>query len=114
MQPEQERTGVSGGSEDANSKQLLPLGALDLGQRCPHYCPEHCPQARSADSDRLGAPLSIREVARLIGCSVWTVRHRFLPHGLPHFRVANSGKLVFFRNQVTLWILEKQQPKGGV
>jgi hypothetical protein len=65
-------------------------------------------------SDDLGLPLTIGEVARLIGCSVWTVRQRCLPSGLPHFRLGRTGKLVFYRNQVVHWILENQkQQKGG-
>jgi hypothetical protein len=57
----------------------------------------------------LGEPLSILEVARLIGCSTWTVRNRYLPQGLPHFRSGPTGKLVFYRNQVVRWILQQQK-----
>ena len=70
--------------------------------------PQHYPRVE----DALGEPLSIREVARVIGCSAWTVRHRHLPQGLPHFRSGPSGKLVFFHKQVVRWILQQQQ-KGG-
>jgi hypothetical protein len=63
------------------------------------------------DRDALGMPLSIREVARLIGCSPWTVRQRHLPQGLPCFRSGQAGKLIFYRNQVVAWILRQQ--KGG-
>lgn len=56
----------------------------------------------------LGQPLSIREVALLLGCSAWTVRQRHLLNGLPHFRSGPSGKLVFFRHQVVAWILAQQ------
>jgi hypothetical protein len=70
--------------------------------------PQHYPQAREA----LGEPLSIAQVARVIGCSAWTVRHRYLPQGLPHLRSGPMGKLVFYRNQVIQWILQ-QQRKGG-
>jgi hypothetical protein len=76
-----------------------------LGQSYPqHYSQVH---------DTLGDPLSIREVARVIGCSAWTVRHRHLPQGLPHFRSGPMGKLVFYRNQIVQWILQ-QQKKGGI
>ena len=61
----------------------------------------------------LGEPLSIAEVAALLGCSVWTVRQKYLPKGLPHLRASATGKLVFFRKQVTAWIFE-QQRKGGL
>lgn len=60
----------------------------------------------------LGAPLSIREVAKLIGCSAWTVRQRYLPKGLPHLRSGSQGKLIFYRDQVVRWIVN-QQTKGG-
>ena len=64
-------------------------------------------------ADALGDPLSIEEAARLIGCSVWTVRQRYVPAGLPHFRLSRTGKLVFYRNQIVRWVLEKQRQKGG-
>ena len=70
----------------------------------PHYPPV---------PELLGPPLSIREVAELLGCSDWTVRHGHLPQGLPYFRSGPGGKLVFFRNQVIQWILQ-QQRKGGI
>ena len=59
-------------------------------------------------------PGQILEVARLLGCSDWTVRHRYLPQGLPHLRPGGpGGKIVFFRNQVIAWILQQQKQKGG-
>ena len=58
--------------------------------------------------DALGEPLSIRQVAELIGCSVWTVRQRLMPSGLPYFRIGTAGKLTFYRNQVVRWVLNKQ------
>jgi len=60
----------------------------------------------------LGSPLSIREVAQLIGCSPWTVRQTLIPRGLPHFRFKASGRLTFYQAQVIRWI-ENQQQKGG-
>ena len=60
-----------------------------------------------------GEPLDIREVARLIGCSPWTIRNRHLPAGLPHFRTGPTGKLIFYRDQVIGWVRERQQQKGG-
>lgn len=61
----------------------------------------------------LGKPLGIREIAELIGCSPWTVRQRHLPQGLPHFRSGSSGKLIFYRDQVIRWILERQKEEQG-
>jgi hypothetical protein len=61
----------------------------------------------------LGEPLSIREVAKLIGCSTWLVRRRHIPAGLPCFRLSGSrGRITFYRKQVVAWILVHQQ--GGI
>ena len=74
----------------------------DPGQSCPQYCP-------GAGSDPLGPPISIREVAQLLGCSAWTVRNKYLFQGLPYLRSGSQGKLIFYRNQIVRWILERQQ-----
>jgi len=95
---------MSGFEDGAKSADSLRFPHDPLGQNYP----QHYPQVREA----LGEPLTIREVAQVIGCSAWTVRHRYLPQGLPHFRSGPMGKLVFYRNQVVLWILQ-QQRKGG-
>lgn len=64
--------------------------------------------------DQLGEPMDVKQVARLIGCSDWTVRQKHLQQGLPCFRSGPSGRLTFYRNQVVAWILEKQkEQKGG-
>ena len=62
----------------------------------------------STAPDILGEPLAIKDVARLIGVSVWTVRQRYLPSGLPYFRIGKTGKITFYRNQVVQWIIENQ------
>jgi hypothetical protein len=49
----------------------------------------------------------------LLGCSVWTVRQRYLREGLPHIRASARGRFIFFREQVIDWILERQKRKGG-
>lgn len=95
---------ISGFENDAKPAETFTFPAVSLGQ---HY-PQHYPQA----NDALGEPLGIHEVARVIGCSTWTVRHRYLSQGLPHLRSGPMGKLVFYRNQVIHWILQ-QQKKGG-
>jgi hypothetical protein len=91
---------------------LLELGPERLGQPCP----QGYPHPENSESDRLseplGQPLSIGEVAELVGCSAWTVRQRYLPAGLPHLRLRPNGKLIFYRNQVISWLLTEQQ-KGG-
>lgn len=71
--------------------------------------PQHYPQSL----DALGEPLTIREVAGLLGCSPWTVRHSYLPKGLPHLRSGPLGKLIFYKNQVVQWVLQRQK-KGGM
>ena len=94
--------------ERGNAMQTKGISVSRPGQSDPQRyprSPEYC-------SEPLGAPLSIREVALLIGCSVWTVRQRYLPQGLPHLRSGRHGKLMFFHDQVVRWILERQQ-KGG-
>jgi hypothetical protein len=63
-------------------------------------------------ADLLGEPIGIHEAARLIGCSAWTVRQRYVPRGLPHMRSRPNGKLIFYRNQIVHWLLV-QQEKGG-
>lgn len=63
--------------------------------------------------DELGEPLGIAAVAGLIGCSPWTVRHGLIPQGLPCFRSAASGRLIFYRQQVVRWILRQQRRQGG-
>jgi len=70
--------------------------------------PEALPEAQD---EPLGEPLAIGEVARLIGCSVWTVRQQCLRQGLPHFRASRSGRLIFYRNQVVRWLIEKQHER---
>ena len=67
--------------------------------------------AAPSSENRLGRPLNMKEVAALIGCSPWTVRQKLLPQGLPYFRSAASGKLIFYSDQVIRWIERKQ--KGG-
>jgi phage terminase Nu1 subunit (DNA packaging protein) len=95
---------MSGFARSATSAEIQRLPPMDPGQ---HY-PERNPQ----EPDPLGEPIPIREVAHMLGVSPWTVRQRYLPQGLPHFRSGPQGKLVFFRQQVIHWILERQQ-KGG-
>jgi len=87
-----------------------------LGQQCPTHCPPQPaapggqPTPSGADS-RLGQALDIGQVARLVGCSPWSIRNTWIPRGLPHFRSGASSKLIFYTDQVVSWI-ERQQ-KGG-
>jgi len=99
---------VSGFAERGNALQIQGFPPVGYGQNYP----QHYPQVIEYGNEPLGAPLSIREVAQLIGCSVWTVRQSYLPQGLPHLRSGPRSKLIFFRDQVIRWILQHQQ-KGG-
>jgi hypothetical protein len=99
------RETLSGFGESANREQTKALSHAPLGQSYPQQYPR--------SQDPLGAPLSIKQVARLIGCSAWTVRQKFIPMGLPHLRSGPSGRLTFFSNQVVAWVLAQQQRKGG-
>jgi len=86
------------------------LDFLSISREIPGQSyPQHYPHP----DDALGEPLSIREVAMLLGCSPWTVRHSYLPKGLPHLRSGPLGKLTFYRTQVVRWVLERQK-KGGM
>jgi hypothetical protein len=66
------------------------------------------PAAPDESANLLGEALGIRDVAALIGCSVWTVRQRCLRQGLPHFRTSRTGRLIFYRKQVVRWLFENQ------
>ena len=113
MMTEEERKSGFGGS--ANSPQTLDISPVGIGQSCPQHYPHPTEPIHVAGTvGSLGEPLDIGEVAALLGCSPWTVRQRYLRQGLPHIRACASGKLVFFREQVTQWILKRQQQKGGL
>lgn len=87
-----------------------PLASLDFS---PDAIGQSYPARYPHPEDALGEPLTIREVAKLLGCSPWTVRHSYLPKGLPHLRAGPLGKLIFYRNQVVRWVLQRQR-KGGM
>ena len=91
-------------------KTLAWVGLLSIPPRArlPAALPEGAGWAMNTAQDVLGEPLAIVEVARLLGCSAWTVRQRYLPLGLPHFRIGKTGKITFYRNQIVQWILENQ------
>ena len=101
---EERNSGQAGG---ANRTERLNFCSFDLRQCCPHHYP-HRSDLEPTD-DPLGRPMSIRHVAQLLGCSVWTVRQRHLRCGLPHVRIGKGGKLMFYRKQVVQWILENQK-----
>jgi hypothetical protein len=91
-------------------KTLAWVGLLSISPRAvlPAALPEGARCGMSAAPDILGEPLVITDVARLLGCSVWTVRQRYLSSGLPYFRIGKTGRITFYRNQVVQWILENQ------
>ena len=90
--------------------QMKEISEDWAGHKRPGQRPEQRPGTHAETS--LGPPLDIRAAAELIGCSPWTVRQRLIPKGMPFFRAAASGKLIFYTNQIIRWI-EKQQSKGG-
>jgi hypothetical protein len=91
------------------SKALAAKASGNLTGRLPVGLPAPLPDRLLAPA--LGPPLDIKQAARLIGCSPWTVRQKLLPRGLPFFRSAASGKLIFYQAQVVRWIERQQQ--GG-
>jgi hypothetical protein len=99
-----ERGTLSGFVLNAKAAETKAIARPSLGQSYPKQYP--------GSENPLGAPLSIKDVARLIGCSAWTVRQKYIPLGLPHLRSGPSGRLTFFSNQVVAWVLARQT-KGG-
>jgi hypothetical protein len=118
MDTTREMTGDSCNEGERKRKVLLPFGAPDLAQRCPPFCPQEKPHGARAEregkADALGEPLTIREVADLIGCSVWTIRQRYLRAGIPFVRLRPYGKLIFYKNQIIHWLLDEQQKGGSI
>jgi hypothetical protein len=103
--------GLGADRKPAETKDFLHPS---LGQLNPqHYPRPNQPSQATSGADGLGEPMNIAEVAGLLGCSMWTVRQKYLPQGLPHVRASAVGKIVFFREQVINWILKRQQKKGG-
>ena len=123
--PAQEATAAE--KKPGNGRGLKPArfprpSALDRGRQRPGNGPgrpgpflrEQGQSSRPLEPDfgPLGIPLSIAEVARMIGCSPWSVRQTLIPQGLPHFRFKANGRLIFYRDQVIRWIENQQQ--GGI
>jgi len=114
MSVSHEAEGLKYGSEgSAKAAETLEFSSSGIGQRNPQHCPHPAEACSPVQAPALGDPMTIQEVAELLGCSAWTVRQRYLPQGLPHLRACASGKLVFFREQVIGWILKRQKQKGG-
>ena len=97
----------SGSAIPRNAAPALDILAPTLGHSYPQHYPPRYPQQTAA----LGAPLSIRDVAKMIGCSAWTVRQTLMPRGLPYFR-CGGGKVLFYKNQIIGWI--ETQQKGNM
>jgi hypothetical protein len=106
------------------SAYLRRFSAVEGGPHCPpHFPPQPGAKLREPGAiltgrspelepfGPLGIPLNIGEVARMIGCSPWSIRQTLIPRGLPHFRFTANGRLIFYRDQVIRWIEEQQQ--GG-
>jgi excisionase family DNA binding protein len=99
--------------EGAKTAETLDISAVGLGQMNPQHCARRQGEEAGLSGDPLGEALTIQQVAELLGCSVWTVRKQCLRRGLPCFRIGGTGKLVFYRAQVTRWILDQQEMQGG-
>src|SRR5262249_24530441 len=114
--------GRKGTDEDETTRpSLVGFGLNAMRRRFPHRIDDvpriELPGAEtggSKTSEELGAPLNVRAVAALIGCSPWTVRQTLIPKGLPCFRSAASGRLIFYRQQVVRWILRQQRRQEGL
>lgn len=102
---------ISGLGNVAKSAPMLHYSLPSLGQRDPQHCPSH--QDAGNVLSALGEPMSITEAAEIIGCSVWAIRQRYIPQGLPHLRSGPAGKLIFYRHQVVRWILQQQNQLKG-
>ena len=96
----------------AETAKSLAFLEVSRGQIDPRHCPRPREVPESANLSPLGEPLTIDQVATLLGCSAWTIRQKYLPQGLPHLRTSTTGKFTFFHKQVIDWIL-KRQGKGG-
>jgi len=86
------------------------MSGSDEREVLPQFNRQHYPHSHDS---LLGEALGIGQVAKLLGCSPWTVRQKYLTQGLPHMRTCSAGKIVFFRGQVIDWILKRQHKKGG-
>ena len=103
-------------AREGKAAENMDFSRVPLGQNCPQHCPhpEESVSASSVRSQVLGEPLTVEDVAALLGCSPWTVRQRYLRQGLPYLQARTRGKLVFFREQVIAWIEKRQRQKGGI
>ena len=98
--------------ESEKSNDFLALESNRPAQSCAQHCAPPLDGDERPSSDPLGQPLSIRGAASLLGVSAWTIRQRYLPAGMPHFRSTPRAKLIFYKNQVINWLLQEQR-KGG-
>jgi len=107
---------VNGNDRSTSGYEYLAVNSLERTPPNRAIAPDPPPRNSGIETQSLGEPLSIQEVAAMLGCSPWTVRQKYLPQGLPHLRTSAGGRLVFFRLQVIRWILKRQEihTKGGV
>jgi len=64
-----------------------------------------------AISRELGRPLTLQQVASMLGLSPWSVRQRWIPKGLPYVRAGASGRFIFFEREVERWLRQQQGGK---
>jgi len=91
----------------------MPKGSHHSARVFPPLSISYQTERISANTEPgLGPPLNVGQVAKLIGCSVWTVRQTLMPRGLPFFRFSAPGRLIFLsrsshqmdRKRTTRWI----------
>jgi len=109
MSKERPNTGIVGFRGNANGADFK--GLAELNPRCVDSAASSEGSDKGFDSS-LGEPINVKQVAQLIGCSVWTIRQKFLHIGLPCLRSGSGSRLIFYRNQIVAWI-HQQQKKGG-
>ena len=110
---QQGRPAVVGFGEHVTMRHHIERIARDPRAELPAALPEATPARLGSPGEDLGDALDLAQVAALIGCSPWTVRHGLIPKGLPCFRPRANGKLIFYRQQVVRWILRQQRSHGG-
>jgi hypothetical protein len=94
----------------SNMLKTGDLGSLPIGQ----LWPSHWPTAGEPQESRpgLGRPLTIRQVAAMLGCSPWSVRNTWMPKGLPFVRTGECSRIYFFEEQIIDWLKEQQGGNG--
>jgi len=89
-----------------NKRKSGSLGQASLGPRGPGQGPRA--KGGSASSQDLGQPLTLRQVAAVLGVSPWSVRQTWLRLGLPFVRAGRRGRFIFFQKEVERFLRNLQ------